>query len=131
MLLEKKIVRQFIKFCLVGAVNTLIDYSVYIGLTRGLGIYFLYANICSILVAMSFSFVFNKYWTFRNYHHDIKGQYLKFFAVNTVYFLLNNAIFYILVTYLLVFDLFAKIIAIIIGLSWNFMANRHWTFKHK
>ncbi len=129
-ILQNKILRQFIKFCLIGVVNTLIDYLVYFGLTRGLGVYFIYANIIAILVAMSFSFIFNKYWTFRNYHHDIKGQYIKFFAVNLVYFLLNNTVVYVLVTYLFVFDLIAKIVAIIIGLGWNFLANRYWTFKH-
>lgn len=131
MILSNKILRQFIKFCLVGLVNTLIDYLVYLGLTRGLGLYFLYANIIAILVAMSFSFVFNKYWTFRNYHTDIKGQYIKFFLVNLVYFFLNNAVVYSLVVYLAVFDLIAKIAAIIVGLGWNFLANRYWTFKHK
>jgi putative flippase GtrA len=130
MIWQNKILRQFVKFCLVGVVNTLIDYLVYIGLTRGLDVYFIYANIIAILVAMSFSFIFNKYWTFRNYHNDIKGQYFKFFAVNLVYFLLNNTVVYVLVSYFLIFDLIAKVIAIIIGLGWNFLANRYWTFKH-
>jgi putative flippase GtrA len=123
------IFRQFVKFCLVGIINTAIDYLVYFGLTRGLDLYFLYANIIAILVAMTFSFIFNKYWTFRDYQKNIKKQYSKFFLVNIVYFLLNNMIVFSLVKYLLIFDLLAKIIAIFIGLIWNFTANRHWTFK--
>ena len=126
---QSEIFRQFVKFCLVGIINTAIDYLVYLGLTRGIDLYFLYANIIAILVAMTFSFIFNKYWTFRNYGKNIKKQYLKFFIVNLAYFLLNNVIVFSLVKYFMIFDLLAKIIATIIGLIWNFTANRYWTFK--
>jgi len=126
---QSVIFRQFVKFCLVGIINTAIDYLVYLGLTRGLDLYFLYANIIAILVAMTFSFIFNKYWTFRDYQKNIKKQYSKFFLVNLVYFLLNNMIVFSLVKYLLIFDLLAKVMAIFVGLIWNFTANRYWTFK--
>ncbi len=129
-LVQKEICRQFIKFCLIGLLNTIIDYSIYLFFSRSIGLYFLYANIISISVAMTFSFFANKYWTFQNKDKRLKTQYLKFAAVNVVYFFLNNSILFVLVTYLAVFDLLAKIIAIIIGLSWNFFVNRHWTFRN-
>ena len=128
-LLGQEICRQFLKFCLVGLVNTAIDYAVYLFFSRLIGLYFLLANIIAILVAMTFSFFVNKSWTFQNKDKRFKSQYLKFAAVNGVYFLLNNSIVFALVHYLAVYDLLAKIIAIIIGLFWNFLANRFWTFQ--
>ena len=128
---KNKMFRQFIKFCLVGFGNTLIDYAVYIFFSRYLGWYFLYANIMAILVALTFSFFINKYWTFNNNENKLPSQYLKFFLVSAVYFVLNNSIVFVLVKYLAVFDLAAKVIAIIIGLFWNFFAHKYWTFKVK
>ncbi|MCX6745860.1 MAG: GtrA family protein [Candidatus Parcubacteria bacterium] len=128
--LKHEIVRQFVKFCLVGVLNTLIDFGVYLFFSRWLGLYYLFANFISVIVAMTFSFFLNKYWTFQNSEKKIKSQYLKFALVNLVYFLLYNVIFFCLVNYLNVYDLGAKVAAIAIGLFWNFLANRYWTFKY-
>lgn len=128
-LYKNETLRQFIKFCIVGIFNTIIDYGVYLFFNRFAGLYFLYANILAILTAMTFSFFVNKYWTFKNYEEKIKIQYLKFFSIGIVYFIIYNAIFYYGVHNLKIYDLVAKLIAITIGLFWNFIANKHWTFK--
>jgi len=126
---RKDTLAQFVKFCIVGLGNTIIDYGVYLFFSRLIGLHFLFSNILAILTAMTFSFFANKYWTFENFENKIKSQYAKFFLIGAVYFILNNAIFYFCVNYLLIYDLLAKIIAIAIGLFWNFIANKHWTFQ--
>jgi len=126
--LQHELAKQFIKFCLVGIFNTIIDFSVYLFLSRVINLYFLLANLLSVLVAMTFSFFANKYFTFQNLE-KAKIQYLKFVLVNIVYFLIYNSIFWLMVEYYKFDDLLAKVIAIIIGLFWNFGANRYWTFK--
>jgi len=128
-ILRIEIYRQFIKFCIIGAVNTIIDYSIYLLLNRVFGLYFLYANIIAIIVAMTSSFIFNKYWTFRNNEKKIRSQSIKFIIVNIIYFFLNNFIVFALANYLAVYDILAKITATIVGLFWNFVANRYWTFR--
>jgi putative flippase GtrA len=130
-LITNTIFKQFVKFCLVGVINTAIDYSVYLFFTRLLGVYFLLANIAAILVAMTFSFFANKFWTFQNKEKELKKQYLKFALVMAIYFLLYNTIFFSLVKYFNVYDLLAKVVAIIIGLFWNFFASKHFAFKSK
>jgi len=127
---KQEICKQFVRFCLVGIINTVVDFSVYLFFSRVIGLYFLLANILAILAAMTVSFILNKYWTFANLEKKIKTQYLKFALVNLVYFFLNNSIVLCLVDYLNLYDLWAKVIAIIIGLFWNFFANRYWTFKN-
>ena len=121
--------RQFSKFSIIGFFNTFLDYSVYVLFTRVFGLYFIAANIIAISVAMIYSFIFNKYWTFRNYDRQLRSQSIKFFMVNIVYFLLNNSIVYLLVEIFEVYDLLAKVGAIIISLFWNFFANKLWVFK--
>jgi len=126
-ILKYEIIRQFIKFSLIGFINTVIDFLVYLILTRVFNFYFVVANVVAIVVAMCFSFIFNKYWTFRNNERAFKKQSLKFVFVNIIYFILNNSIVYGLVS-LKFFDIIAKLIATIIGLFWSFAGNRYWTF---
>lgn len=121
--------KQFIKFCLVGVFNTAFDFVIYYFLTRSMGLYFLLANAISVFLAMTVSFFINKKWTFRNNNPKIKKQYLKFALVNLVYFIINNGLIFIGVHYLGGHDLGVKIVVTIIGLSWNFLANKYWTFK--
>jgi putative flippase GtrA len=128
---HKEVLLQFFKFCLIGFLNTLVDFAVYLFFSRIIGLYFFYANLLSVFIAMSSSFVLNKYWTFKNHDQAVKKQYLMFLLVNTVYFILNNAIVFGLVHYFNAWDVLAKIIAIMIGLFWNFGANKYWTFKEK
>lgn len=117
------------RFCVVGIINTIIDYGVYLFFSRSIGFFYLYANILAILVAMTFSFFANKYWTFGNFENKLKSQYAKFFLIGIVYFILYNSILYLSVNNLHIYDLLAKVIAIVIGLFWNFIANKYWTFK--
>jgi len=134
-LLRFKIFRQFVKFSLVGVFNTFIDFGVYFILTRFLGLYYIIANLIANLIALTFSFFVNKKWTFRNKNNKVKEQYLKFFTVYIAYLLLYNLIFIAATHYLSQFkigesDLWAKVIATIICLFWNFLANRFWTFRY-
>jgi putative flippase GtrA len=126
---KNETLRQFFKFCIVGVFNTIIDYGVYLFFSRVILFYFLYANIVSVLVAMTFSFFVNKYWTFENKEKKMASQYLKFFLIAIVYFAIYNSIFFVCVFYLGIFDLLSKLIAIAVGLFWNFFANKYWTFK--
>jgi len=127
--LKYPILKQFIKFCLVGFSNTVIDFLVYLILTRFFLIYFIIANIFSFLIAATWSFILNKYWTFRNKEKRIKSQYIKFLIISTLGLILNTFFLYILVSYWGFYDLLAKAIAIIIVLFWNFGMNRFWTFR--
>lgn len=128
-LFKNETFRQFMRFCVVGIINTIIDYGVYLFFSRSIGLFYLYANILAILVAMTFSFFANKYWTFGNFENKLKSQYTKFFLIGVIYFILYNSIFYLSIINLHIYDLLAKVIAIAIGLFWNFIANKYWTFR--
>lgn len=129
-LMRRSAVRQFIKFSIVGASNTLIDLGGYVILTRAFGVYFIAANICSWLIAVCSSFVLNKYWTFRTHEPArVLNQYLKFFIVSVGALMLSTLILHILVTRWSISDLFAKGITIAFVVVWNFGMNKRWTFR--
>lgn len=126
--------KQFVKFCVVGVISTVIDFGIYLSLTRSFEWWrehFLMANACAFIVAVSWSFIANKSWTFRDKTRDIYAQYPKFILVYLIGLIGNQFILYTLVSIFEIYDVIAKAIAVAVILFWNFIANKIWTFKKK
>jgi len=122
---------QFIRFSVVGLINTLIDFLVYFGLTRAIswfGEYYLAANALSFVAASTNSFFLNKNWTFGNQKKD-RGQYFKFIAVVAFTLLLSEVVLFFLVNRLGIYDLFAKILVLIVSVVSNFFLSKFMVFK--
>ena len=128
---ERPVVRQFVKFSLVGLSNTIIDFGTYLLFTRIVGWHFVFANVMAFLLAASWSFVWNRRWTFRSSDPRVQHQYVKFLVVSAVGLVLTTAILYVLVEYAGMADILAKVIAVSAVLIWNFFINRFWTFRHR
>lgn len=129
-LIGRPTLRQFIKFAVVGTINTVLDFSVYLGLTRWLHLHYLIANLLAFTLAASSSFFLNKYWTFRDNRQDgLTFQYLKFLTVSLVGAALTELTLFALVHFAGIHDLFGKIMAIAVVTFWNFYTNKHWTFR--
>jgi len=130
LLIGRPTLRQFIKFGLVGGINTVLDFGVYLALTRWLDLHYLVANLVAFILAASSSFILNKYWTFRdNRLAGLTFQYLKFLIVSTVGAALTELTLFALVHFAGWPDIVAKIMAIGVVMFWNFFANKHWTFR--
>ncbi len=125
---KKTVARQFIKFAMVGVVNTIIDYGVYALLVLGFETHYLVANIFSFFAAASNSYFLNRRWTFRSNDPRWRRQAVKYFSVLTIGFALNELFLYLFVEHGDVGKLQGKAIAIVIVLFWNFGANKFWTF---
>ncbi len=133
-MLDRKNLKQFIIFCLVGTTNAIIDFAVYLFLTRVLNVWseqLTYATMVSFLVANFNSYFMNKYWTFKNKEKLHHVQLPKFFVVTVLGLGLNALCFYILTYYFGLFDVLSKVIVAGIVLFWNFTLNKFWTFKVK
>jgi putative flippase GtrA len=114
-LLQRKGVRQFIKFLIVGASSTVIDFAIYLGLIEGLHLQRILGDalggnklfglidainlgrIVALCISFSFAvtngFIWNSKWTFR--HTDREGlhqRYVKFVLTNIVGLILNLTI---------------------------------------
>ena len=121
--------RQFIKFALVGTFNTLVDFTVYIFFTRVIAWPYLVAATLSFLVAVSSSFLLNRYWTFRVQNKNFFTEYLKFVLVASGGLLLSLMLLFVLVEKFYWYDLFAKLVTILVVMNWNFFLQKYWTFK--
>ena len=73
---------EFIKFCLVGVVNTTLSFGVFYVLSEILGFNYLLSSFIGYAVGIANSFVLNKRWTFGNQSKSTPGQFAGFSAVN-------------------------------------------------
>ncbi|MDR3583798.1 MAG: GtrA family protein [Desulfosporosinus sp.] len=117
---------EFMRFCLVGAVNTGVDLTVFTVLSN-LGVLLLVAQCVSYTCGVLNSFLLNRTWTFRG-RGQSRGQLIRFLALNlgtlaTTYGLLvyfhNHLAWPLLV---------CKLVATGASLGINYAGSRLWIF---
>ena len=118
-----------VKFALVGALSTVIDFGllnvfVYFGLTL------FWAIFCSYLVGSINGYIFNNKWTYHRLNNP--NTFSGFVQYATISFvglglteLVVNILYHSFHTGLNV----DKLVAVVIVFSWNFFANRVFTFR--
>lgn len=134
---------QFIKFIIIGASSALIDICLSGTLVYRMHVPLNVAKTISFVIAVTNGFTWNSLWTFRGMGAGRKHeQYIKFFLVNIVGFLINLSITNLTLFALtghfpgrekppLPFWLAATIVATVGASVWNFGANKLWTFRHR
>ncbi|MBK7317537.1 GtrA family protein [Candidatus Villigracilis affinis] len=133
---SNKEIERFSRFLAVGAVGTLLDFSL-LTLLKLAGLPTLLANSLSFTAGLVNNFTWNRLWTFGDaIQPDWRRQLIQFTAVSLVGLALNNLIVLslegIFGTMLGQPDwgyLPAKVIATGVVVFWNYFANRMWTFK--
>ncbi len=127
---------QLIKFLIVGASGTLIDYLVLI-LLKSLNWQTLFANTLSFSAGLVNNYTWNSRWTFiDNFRHPSLEQFTQFTIISLVGLGLNTAIVLLLETIMgkilgmpKAGYIPAKAFATAVVLFWNYLANRRWTFN--
>ena len=155
-MLGKKIaiIYQIAKFGLIGVLNTLVDlgvlalvtllFSAYLqiestsALIGTITFYSLYKSI-SFIVANISSYFWNKYWTFnQGEKKQTKGEFLQFFAVSMLGFLINvfvaSFVFKTILGSMTTLNagqlgLIGAAAGSVAGLAWNFIGYKLWVFK--
>ncbi len=131
-----KEIERFTRFLTVGAVGTVLDFSL-LTLLKLAGMPTLFANSISFLAGLTNNFTFNRLWTFQDVaQSNWKKQLAQFTVVSLVGLGLNNIILLslegVLGNILGQPDwgyLPAKVIATGVVVFWNYFANRMWTFR--
>ncbi|HTM69164.1 MAG TPA: GtrA family protein [Candidatus Binatia bacterium] len=128
---RKRLAAQFLKFAAVGAFNTVLDFGVYLWLTRSYafwGAHIVGAASVSFVLAATSSFLLNNFWTFGQDAAGWHRRVPKFFVVALGGLLWNAAILHLLTT-AGVHDIIAKLVATGVVLIWNFTLQKKWTFR--
>ena len=128
----KRAMRQFVKYCLVGAIGLVVNLIVYSLLVKGAHFYYLAGATVSFIVAVTNNFILNKYWTFGNPQGGMFVQAGRFLIISGTSLFMNLLILRLLIEDL---NLDNKIVAQVIAISlvtvFNFMGNKMWSFRRK
>ncbi len=124
-----KITTQFIKFALIGVVNTVVHYSVFLLLFRVFGVLMLLSSGIGYSLGVLNSFVMNRRWTFKMVNKANLPEFSRFVVVNVVSLLVNLVVLRALVQNIGVMPEIGQIGAIVASVLVNFSGNKWWTFK--
>ena len=142
-IMQRRGVRQLIKFCIVGATSTVVDKGTLWFMLNHFAPqapWWVSATV-SFCFGVTNGFVWNRRWTFRAQESGrARTQYIKFVLTNLVGLILNLSItkmFLMLFTGQVVHGenptpttvLLASICAIPFVVIWNFSAAKYWTFR--
>jgi len=121
----------FIKYGIVGCLGTAVDLGSLYLFVDYLHIPLLVATAISFMLAVINNFILNKYWTFQNKNSNIRKQFIKFMLVSITGLFLTEICMAFFVYVLKIWYMAAKLITSGLVLTWNFLANKYWTFKDR
>lgn len=127
-----------LRFAIVGISNTVLDFTL-INLLSLAGLNLIIANTISTGIAMIYSFLMNKKWTFRNAGQDYLRQVILFFVFTAIgIWVIQNGLIILAQHYLprfglsdQVFNNLAKLGASVFSLTWNYLTYNHFVFTDK
>lgn len=127
--IQKLLSIQFIKFGLVGCMNTLVDLIVFTLLNAIFQIYYL-AKIVSYTCGVLNSYFFNTRWTFRQEHKKSAGEFLLFVVINLISLGVSLGMLYICRNVFKIrIDFLSNVIATVVSLVVNFLGNKLVVFR--
>jgi putative flippase GtrA len=122
------LIKQFIKFGIVGVSNTLISLLIYYILVY-LKINYIIANTIGFIVSVVNAYYWNNKFVFKkNSSFGIKAIIKTFISYGTT-FLLSTILLILMVHYLGISKIISPIIILIITVPLNFLLNKFWAFK--
>ncbi len=120
---------QFLRFGLVGGLNTAIQYGLFIVLFRLAGVPMVVASACGYLAGTVNSYFINRSWTFRIGRARTTGEFTRFLIVNLLAMGMNLLTLKLLVSRAGLSPEVAQMCAIGSSLVANFAGNKLWTFR--
>ncbi len=115
----------------MGALGTCIDLASLYVFVEYVHIPLVPATILSFLLAVANNYLINKTWTFKNKSKNNRKLFVKFLIVSIGGLLLTLLCMHVLVRILGIWYMFSKAITSLAVLTWNFLANKLWTFRLK
>ncbi|MGF7049232.1 putative flippase GtrA [Paenibacillus sp. DS2015] len=119
---------QSIKFIIVGVLNTIVGFLVYAGYIHFIRNNYLEALICSHVIGVAHSYLWNNRWTFQQRKYNARSA-VKFVSIYVVTFFVNLFLLAILVDTIELDKLIAQAIALFLTTLVSFFGHKYWSFK--
>jgi putative flippase GtrA len=129
--LKPELVVQLWRFSLGGAGATGLDFAAYLLLTKVFDINFLLANFISMTLGAIFLYIVNKKYTFKDNDPRVARQFAIFWLNAVAMFLITEAVLYVGVMRLDLWDVIVKIVAYGVVYFINFFFQKAFIFTRK
>ena len=116
-------------FSIVGAINTLVHFAVFMALFEWAGVHHLVATTLGFILAVLNSYWMNSLWTFHDLARRDSREFLRFVGVSVLAALVNFCCMLLLVDFWALYPPLAQVISILFTLLVNFLGNRYWSFS--
>ncbi|MBI4407875.1 MAG: GtrA family protein [Candidatus Kerfeldbacteria bacterium] len=123
--------RQALKFIVVGGISTVVNYTVFFLSYHYGQINYLVASAIGYVIGLSLSYLLNASWTFRQQStpHLIGNQTVRFITIYVCSLVMSLGLIYLLVHWLGMDPRVANIIAISQTTITNFLGCKYYVFK--
>ncbi len=128
-LLTKGELFQFMRFCMVGLVNTAVDFFVFFASVNWLNFNVYAAQVAAYSIATLNSYGLNRLFTFRDKKGKVGLQLAKFLTVNLTSLLTSLALLYFFSDLLALNTVLAKVLIAGFTTAINYLGNRLWVFR--
>jgi putative flippase GtrA len=120
---------QFLKFCVVGASGTIIDFGLTYIFKEKLRANKYISNSIGFISAATSNYILNRVWSFENHNPAIGEQYMLFMAISLLGLGINNGVIFLSTKKFHPNFYVAKIVATGVVTLWNFAMNYLFTFR--
>jgi putative flippase GtrA len=125
------LLRQFIQFSLIGALNTVVLLTTYYVIVWVNKDWYIAGNAAGYCLAVLNSYLWNSKLVFKNKRRSGYSSFIKTAAVNVFIFLLQTALLYLMVDRIGLSEKIAPLINIAITTPLNFTLCKLWAFKDR
>ena len=123
-----KLIKQFLKFTIVGGLAFIIDYGVFALLTT-IGLHYLISQVISFIIALTFNYFASIKWVFNAKEQTVK-EIVIFVGLSVIGLILSEILLYIGIDLLHHHELIVKFIASVIVMVYNFITRKLIIEKH-
>jgi len=120
------ILNQLLKFSIIGILNTIVGYVLFIFFLKWFN--YIFALAISYLITIIHSYLWNKFWTFESKKSPIK-EFLRFISVYFVVFGANALTLFILIDTFNFQAWLAQLLSLSIITIISFCGHRYWSFR--
>ena len=126
--LSKENFKKFVKYCVTGGTSFLIEYLLFFLANQVLKLHYVLANVIVYSITFWFSFLINKYFTFRS-KGQMGAQLYRFVLLYAFNLVVTNGAFYLLSDVIGLSPLIGKIFVSGMVVLWNFPIYRRFIYK--
>jgi len=127
---EPSLFTSFYRYNIVALMATAVDFALLIFLTEVFQLWYVFSAFTGAVAGGVTGFALGRNWAFMKRDGKLSAQAIKYLMVWITSIFLNTMGLYLIVEYLGIQYIISKIIiAIIVGVGFNFFMHRNFTFK--